>query len=127
MSEAIATDEPQEIVDRALGFLDELRKRMQAHRKEADITTTQRASVPPLKPDAASPATSLALALTGSNATGSVSFGTEAGIFQQGDIAAVVCGPGNIAQAHQPDEFITLEQVEAGTVFVRRLIERLRG
>jgi acetylornithine deacetylase len=124
---AMPTDEPQEIVDRALAYLDDLRKRMQAHRKEADITTTQRASVPPLKPDDASPATSLALALTGSNDVAKASFATEAGLFQGDGIAAVVCGPGSIAQAHQPDEFITLEQVDAGTAFVRRLIERLRG
>ena len=124
---AMPTDEPQEIVDRALAFLDDLRQRMQAHRKEADITTTQRASVPPLKPDDASPATSLALALTGSNDTAKASFATEAGLFQGDGIAAVVCGPGSIAQAHQPNEFITLEQVEAGTAFVHRLIERVRG
>ena len=124
---AMPTDEPQEIVDHALAYLDDWRKRMQAHRKEADITTTQRASVPPLKPDDASPATSLALALTGSNDTAKASFATEAGLFQGDGIAAVVCGPGSIAQAHQPDEFITLAQVEAGTAFVRRLIERVRG
>ena len=46
-------------------------------------------------------------------------------MFQNDDIAAVVCGPGSIAQAHQPDEFIELEQVEACTTFLRRLIERL--
>ena len=123
---AMPTDDPQEITDRALGFLDELRMRMQAHRKEADITTLLRVSVPPLKPDDASPATNLALALTGSNATAKVSFATEASAFQQDGIAAVVCGPGSIAQAHQPDEFIALEQIEAGTAFMRKLIERLR-
>ena len=83
--------------------------------------------VPPLKPDDASAATSLALALTGSNATAKASFATEAALFQGDGIVAVVCGPDSIAQAHQPDEFITLAQVEAGAAFVRRLIERLRG
>ena len=39
----------------------------------------------------------------------------------------MVCGPGDIAQAHQPNEFISLDQVEAGTAFVKRLIERLRS
>jgi len=123
---AMPTDDPQWITDRALEYLDDLRKRMQAHRKEADITTVQRSNVPPLKPDDASPATNLALALTGSNAASKVSFATEASAFQRDGIAAVVCGPGSIAQAHQPDEFITLEQIEAGTAFMRKLIERLK-
>ncbi len=123
---AMPTDSPQDITDRSLEFLDRQRQRMQAHHSAADITTEQRASVPPLKPDDASPATSLALALTGSNAVAKASFATEAGIFQEDGIAAVVCGPGDIAQAHQPDEFISLDQVEAGTAFVKRLIERLR-
>ncbi len=122
---AMPTDDPEAITERSLTFLDELRIRLRAHHKDADITTTQRASVPPLKPDDASPATSLALALTGSNAVSKASFATEAGIFQKDDIAAVVCGPGSIVQAHQPDEFIELAQVEAYTGFLRRLIERL--
>ena len=37
----------------------------------------------------------------------------------------MICGPGSIAQAHQPDEFITTEQLDAGTAFVRRLIHHL--
>ena len=123
---AMPTDDPQSITDRALGYLDELKTRMRAHREEADVTTLLRANVPPLKPDDASPATNLALALTGNNAVSKASFATEASLFQQDGIAAVVCGPGSIAQAHQPDEFISLDQIEAGTAFVSRLIDRLR-
>jgi acetylornithine deacetylase len=54
-----------------------------------------------------------------------VSFGTEAGLFHEAGIPAVVCGPGSVAQAHRPDEFITLEQVALAEDFVRRLIDRL--
>jgi acetylornithine deacetylase len=50
-----------------------------------------------------------------------VSFATEAGHFQKAGLPTVVCGPGSIDQAHQPDEFITLEQLEAGATFMRRL------
>jgi acetylornithine deacetylase len=124
---AMPTDDPQAITDSALAYLDDLRKNMQAHRKECDVTTTQRASVLPLKPDDASPATNLALMLTGSNQIAKASFATEAGIFQKDGIAAVVCGPGSIAQAHQPNEFITLDQVEKCTAFMRRLIERVKA
>ena len=54
-----------------------------------------------------------------------VSYRTEAGHFQDRGLSTVVCGPGSIAQAHQPDEYITLDQLDAGTEFVRRLIRHL--
>jgi acetylornithine deacetylase len=67
----------------------------------------------------------LARALTGANTTGKVSFGTEAGLFQEmAGIPAVVCGPGSIEQAHKPDEFIALEQVARCEAFVRKLFAR---
>jgi len=119
------TDDPQEITARAEAFLDGLRRKMQAQNPVCEVTTKLRASVPPLKPDAASAATELALALTGANSTGQASFATEAGIFQEGGFPAVVCGPGDIAQAHQPNEFIALSQVEECRAFLMRLIDRL--
>jgi acetylornithine deacetylase len=71
------------------------------------------------------PAETLARALTGDNGRHVVSYQTEAGHFKARGLATVICGPGSIAQAHQPDEFITSEQLDAGAGFVRRLIERL--
>ena len=68
--------------------------------------------------------TGLAKALSGVNATGKVSFGTEAGLFHEAGIPAIVCGPGSIEQAHKPDEFIALEQVAACEAFIARLIAR---
>ncbi|MBT5435679.1 MAG: acetylornithine deacetylase [Rhodospirillaceae bacterium] len=119
------TDDPAEIEARAKAYLEELKVKLHAQHPECDVTTTLRASVLPLKPDAASPATELALALTGANDTNQASFATEAGIFQNNGLPAVVCGPGDIAQAHQPNEFITLEQVDACTAFLRRLMGRI--
>ena len=49
---------------------------------------------------------------------------TEAGQFQDAGLSTVVCGPGSISQAHQPDEYISIAQLQAGTEFVRRLIAR---
>jgi acetylornithine deacetylase len=67
----------------------------------------------------------LAKALTGANSTGKVSFGTEAGLFQEmAGIPTVVCGPGSIEQAHKPDEFIDLEQVALCEEFLRKLFAR---
>ncbi len=67
----------------------------------------------------------LAKALTGANATSKVAFGTEAGLFAENSIPAVVCGPGSIEQAHKPNEFVTLEQVALCEGFMERLAERL--
>ena len=63
--------------------------------------------------------------ITGDNAGHVVSYGTEAGQFQAAGYSAVVCGPGDIAQAHQPNEFITKQQFEAGHAFMRDLVARL--
>ena len=69
--------------------------------------------------------TQLVKALTGANQTGTIAFGTEAGLFQQAGIPTVVCGPGDIEQAHKPNEFIALDQVAEGEAFMRRLMDHL--
>ena len=65
--------------------------------------------------------------LTGANATGYVSYGTEGGLFEQSGIPTIVCGPGSIAQAHQPDEWIAQQQLDSCDAFIRRLADRLTG
>ena len=75
------------------------------------------------------PKTSAALALvqaiTGTQDTGRGAYVAEAGLFQAAGFPTVMCGPGSIDQAHQPDEFISLEQVAQGESFLRRLIQDL--
>ena len=63
--------------------------------------------------------------ITGSNSTGKVSYGTEGGIYQEAGIPTIVCGPGDIAQAHQPDEWIARQQLDACDAFIRRLAARM--
>jgi acetylornithine deacetylase len=63
--------------------------------------------------------------LTGSNSTGKVSYGTEGGFYQDAGIPTIVCGPGHIAQAHQPDEFVAQSELDACDSFIRRLADRL--
>jgi acetylornithine deacetylase len=72
-------------------------------------------------------ATQLACQLSGHNHTQKVSFTTEAGLFAVHGIPAVVCGPGSIAQAHRPDEFIALEQLVRCETFLNGLLERVSG
>lgn len=94
---------------------------------EADIVTTPRSRVPPLVPARDCPAEALARQLTGRNSSEAVSYGTEAGLFQEAGIPSVVCGPGSIQQAHKPNEFIELSQIDACTAFMRRLIAHARA
>jgi acetylornithine deacetylase len=63
--------------------------------------------------------------VSGFNSTGKVSYGTEGGFFEKAGIPSIICGPGDIAQAHQPDEWIALSELEACDRFIRRLAERL--
>jgi acetylornithine deacetylase len=103
----------------------EVLPQMRAVYPGADIRIDVRGEVIPLLPEDGSPAETLVLALTGSNQTYAVSYGTEAGIFQKGGVASVICGPGSISVAHRPDEYVEISQVEACAAFMRRLIERL--
>ncbi|AVQ84673.1 MULTISPECIES: acetylornithine deacetylase [Variovorax] len=67
------------------------------------------------------PVTKLAQRLSGEEGTTLVAFGTEAGLFKNAGIPTVVCGPGSIEQAHQPDEFVSLEQLARCELFMERL------
>lgn len=94
---------------------------------EAAIETETVVAVPPLAAAADSPAEKLARRLTGANTATTVSFASEAGLYQQAGIPAVVCGPGSIAVAHQPDEFITRAELAAGQQFLDRLLDWAAG
>ncbi len=92
---------------------------------ESSVETEALARVPPMAPEPDGAADALVRGLTGDNESGAVSFCTEGGLFQEAGLSCVICGPGNIEQAHQPNEFIELEQVSAGIGFVDRLVDRL--
>jgi acetylornithine deacetylase len=94
---------------------------MHAVAPEAGITITQTNAVPPFGADKASEVVALALKLTGQNETHAVSYATEAGLFQAAGAPAVVCGPGDIAQAHTADEWIATSEIEKCMGFLKRL------
>ena len=98
---------------------------MQTIRPETGITVERFFSVPPLRPETDGAAEALARRLTGDNGLHVVSYGTEAGQFQAEGYSAVVCGPGDIAQAHQPDEFLEISEFDAGWSFMQRLVASL--
>lgn len=90
----------------------------------ADIVNTRTSFYPGLTPEE-SEALSLARALSGETGYEVVSFGTEAGYFQKDGIPAVVIGPGDIAQAHKPDEFVEKTQLSECLLFLEKLRARL--
>jgi acetylornithine deacetylase len=65
----------------------------------------------------------MAKRLSGSDRISMVAFGTEAGLFQGAGIPSVVCGPGNIVQAHQPDEYVSFDQLARCEDFLMRLAQ----
>jgi acetylornithine deacetylase len=85
------------------------------------VETIVEVDVPGLDAEPGSQAETLALKLTRSNRTQAVSYATEAGQFQSAGLPTVVCGPGSIDQAHRPDEFLEISQVEACIGFMHRL------
>lgn len=103
----------------------EVEAKMKAIHPDTGIDLTPGFFVPPLVPESDGQAETLARRLTGDNGLHVVSYGTEAGQFQERGYSTVVCGPGDIAQAHQPDEYITVEQFNAGQEFMKKLLADL--
>jgi len=119
-------DDPQTLYRAVQAFArDEIEPGMKAVSPATGFTWNPISAFPGLAMAQDHEIVTLVKALVGANATGKVDFGTEAGLFHQGGIPAVICGPGSILQAHKPDEFIALEQIALCERFMERLLERL--
>lgn len=116
---------PEGWLERYEAFVAEVEADIRKIRPEAGIDLTLRMMNPPCLREKDGAAEALARALTGDNGEHVVSYGTEAGQFQEGGYSTCICGPGSIEQAHQPNEYISVKQFEAGEAFMRRLIDRL--
>ena len=117
-----------EIVSGRLGAFaaEKLLPHMRRVAPNASIETSHLGSVPAFVARPGSEAVPLALALTGANGSSAVSYGTEAGLFEQAGCPTVICGPGDIEQAHAADEFVTLGQIEDCMAFLAKLADQLR-
>jgi acetylornithine deacetylase len=62
---------------------------------------------------------------SGTRDVGKVSFGSEAALFHNAGVPTIICGPGNIAQAHQPNEWVALEQLALCERFMRRMADNV--
>ncbi|MEP4703975.1 MAG: acetylornithine deacetylase [Hyphomicrobiales bacterium] len=123
----VAGESPMEFYDRFETHIrDEIEPKIKAIAPDAGIVLAPGKMVPGLKPEVNGAAEQLARQITGDNGVHAVSYATEAGQFQTAGYSTVICGPGSIDQAHQPDEFITLEQVAEGWAFMQRVAEVLR-
>jgi acetylornithine deacetylase len=98
---------------------------MQAVQPSTQVILDRFFDVPGLKPEQDGAADALVRRLTGDNAAEVVSYGTEAGQFQAAGYSCVICGPGDIAQAHQVDEYLEVAQFEEGWAFMQRLVRDL--
>jgi acetylornithine deacetylase len=119
-------DGSAEALGRVQNYVDKVAlPRLTRYVKGPSVETIVEIDIPGLAAEPGSAAESLALKLTRSNRTNAVSFATESGRFQTARLPTIVCGPGSIEQAHKPDEFLSLDQLNAGLAFMARLAEEL--
>ena len=127
---AMPDEDPDEILRQLDEFSDrEVLPALREFAPDAGIVIDTLARVPALMPDPARRAERWVGGLPGVRAGGSgeVSFATEAGSFQRAGIHSVVCGPGSIDQAHQPDEFIERTELARCERMLEGIVERLAG
>ena len=121
-------DQPEALFDKARAFAASLEPGMKAVCNDAGFTHELRSVLPGFATPASSDIATLCFdcaELDPSSGVGKVSFGTEASLFHQAGVSTIVCGPGHIAQAHQPNEWIALDQLAWCERFMKRLADRL--
>lgn len=119
-------DDPEALLAEVKAYAhEEIEPAMKAIAPDAGFAWQEMSSFPGLETPPDAEVVALAKALSGGNTTAKVAFGTEAGLFHDSGIPAVVCGPGSIEQAHKPDEYVSLEQVALCEGFMARLIDRV--
>ena len=102
--------------------VEELLREMRRIAPDTGIRLDVQSCIPALAPGNPDETVRQALRLSGTNRPGVVSFATEAGLYQRTGVPAIVCGPGDIAQAHRPDEYVAVEQLDKCETFLRGMI-----
>lgn len=98
---------------------------MRREHANAAIEFTKIASAPGLDASEQAAITALVRALTANRETRKVAYGTEAGLFARAGVPSIVCGPGDIEQAHKPNEYLALSQLAACETFLRKFIRSM--
>lgn len=122
-----AGQSPDAIIAPFLAACADVDRAARARFPDAGVRVERRSAIPPFAPEPGSSAEHLARRLAGYNGTPrAVPYAAEAGQFQAAGFSTIICGPGSIEQAHQPDEYLEFTQVERGAAFMARLGEALR-
>jgi acetylornithine deacetylase len=117
-------DDPEELFAEIKSYAQtKLLPDMQTASPETGITFTPLATIPILDTDENQEIVQLAKAFTGETTIHKVAYNCEAGLFHQAAVPTVVCGPGNIEQAHKPNEFIEIKQIALCEAFMKRLLD----
>lgn len=119
---ALPTADQNEIAQRFATYCDEIRTQIKRVSSEADIQTTEIAAAPGLFSQPGQPTENLVLAWAERNATEAVAYATEGGLFQNAGIPTYICGPGDIAHAHRPNEFVKAQELAQCEAFLGRII-----
>ncbi|MDO2936154.1 acetylornithine deacetylase [Paeniglutamicibacter sulfureus] len=122
---SIADDDPIELIERFRLEAKRIETAMQERNPEAHVEFEVLAKTPGLDTPEEAGIVALAAQLGGTASPDKATYGTEAGLFFNAGIPTVVCGPGDIAQAHAPDEFIALDQIVQCEAFIDNLIVAL--
>ncbi len=118
-------DDPDALLNEVKRFASTLLPEMHAVAPDTFVEFETLSTSPGFDTRGGSEIAELGRVCTGTDVFGKVSFGTEAGLFHQSGIATVICGPGHIAQAHQPNEWVALEQLALCEAFMQRLADQI--
>ena len=121
----IPGENAKDYVDRFNVHCEVIIKKMQRISSACNIVTTVNAQAPGMYPEANGAAEQLCKQLIGEDSTEVVSYATEGGLFQGEGFSTVICGPGSINQAHKPNEYIEIAQVQEAELFMHKLIDHL--
>ncbi len=122
----IPGENPQDYLNELTDYAkNQLEPLMQAVHPKTGIEINLMANVPGFAASEEEPIVQFVKQVSGQNASEVVAYGAESGHFQEAGFSVVMCGPGSIDQAHQPNEYIEISQVEAGTDFLRKVIAKL--
>jgi len=117
----LPTADARKMQDEVVAYAGSLEASMKKVAPDAGFRFETICEIPSFLGAAGDAVTQLAQRLSGEERTTQVAFGTEAGLFKNAGIPTVVCGPGSINQAHQPDEFVSLDQLGRCELFMERL------
>jgi len=118
-------DDPDELLSEVKRFAATLLPEMHAVDPATHIEFDHISTLPGFDTHGGSEIAELGKACSGAQEFGKVSFGSEAALFHNAGMPAIICGPGRIAQAHQPNEWVALEQLALCEAFMRRLFDRV--